>query len=75
MFTWVRCFHSLSTQNFRRALGRFHSDGQLRGDKECPSSGVTKSGRVRRKAPESDARSVVYLAEFGGRRRKAMLGV
>ena len=33
-------------------------DGQLRGDKECPFSGVTKSGRVGRKVPESDARSV-----------------
>ena len=33
--------------------------GQLRGDKECPFSGVTKSGRVLRKAAESDARSVV----------------
>ena len=32
--------------------------GQLRGDKECPYSGVTKSGRVWRKVPESDARSV-----------------
>ena len=32
--------------------------GQLRGDKECPFSGVTKSGRVSRKAPESGARSV-----------------
>ena len=32
--------------------------GQLRGDKECPFSGVTKSGRVWRKMPESDARSV-----------------
>ena len=29
--------------------------GQLRGDKECPFSGVTKSGRVWRKVPESDA--------------------
>ena len=27
--------------------------GQLRGDKECPFSGVTKSGRVWRKVPES----------------------
>ena len=34
--------------------------GQLRGDKECPFSGVTKSGRVWRKVPESDARSVVH---------------
>ena len=32
--------------------------GQLREDKECPFSGVTKSGRVWRKVPESDARSV-----------------
>ena len=32
--------------------------GQLRGDKECPFSGVTKSGRVWRKVPESGARSV-----------------
>ena len=30
--------------------------GQLRGDKECPFSGVTKSGGVWRKVPESDAR-------------------
>ena len=35
--------------------------GQLRGDKECPFSGVTKSGRVWRKVPESDARSVACL--------------
>ena len=33
--------------------------GQLRGDKECPFSGVTKSGRVWRKVPESGARSVL----------------
>ena len=32
--------------------------GQLRGDKECLFSGVTKSGRVWRKVPESDTRSV-----------------
>ena len=32
--------------------------GLLRGDKECPFSGVTKSGRIWRKVPESDARSV-----------------
>ena len=32
--------------------------GQLRGDKECPFSGVTKSGRVWRKVPESDVGSV-----------------
>ena len=34
--------------------------GQLRGDKECPFSGVTKSGRVWRTVPESDARSVSH---------------
>ena len=35
--------------------------GQLRGDKkECPFSGVTKFGRVWRKVPESDARSVTW---------------
>ena len=33
--------------------------GQLRGDTECPFSGVTQSGRVWRKVLESDARSVV----------------
>ena len=35
--------------------------GQLRGIKECPGafSGVTNSGRVRRKVSESDARGVV----------------
>ena len=32
--------------------------GQLRGDKECPLSGVTSSSRVRRKMPESDAGNV-----------------
>ena len=32
--------------------------GQLRGDKKCPLSGVTKSGRVWRKEPESNGRSV-----------------
>ena len=35
--------------------------GQLRGDKECPFSGVTKSGRVWMKVLESDAQSVVFL--------------
>ena len=32
--------------------------GQLCGDKECPFSGITKSGRVWRKVPESEAQSV-----------------
>ena len=39
--------------------------GQLRGDKECPFSGVTKSGRVWRKVPESDARSVMHWVTSG----------
>ena len=39
--------------------------GQMRRDKECPFSGVTKSGRVWRKVPESDARSL----EEGARKR------
>ena len=33
--------------------------GQLRGDEECPFSGVTESSRVWRKVLESDARSGV----------------
>ena len=40
-------------------------DGQLRGDRECPFSGVTKSGRVWRKVPESDARSVLQQLSQG----------
>ena len=39
-------------------------DGQLRGDEECLFSGVTKSGRVWRKVPESDARSVISTQTF-----------
>ena len=31
----------------------------MRGDEECPFSGATKSGRVWRKVPESDARREV----------------
>ena len=38
--------------------------GQLRGDKECPFSGVTKSGRVGRKVPESDARCVLTSRQY-----------
>ena len=41
------CFrHSLiSTETFRRVL-TVRVGGQLRGDKECPFSGVTKSGSL-----------------------------
>ena len=38
--------------------------GQLRGDKECPFSGVTNSGRVWRKVPESDAQSVPVRSKY-----------
>ena len=38
--------------------GAVHIGGQLCGDKECPFCGVTKSGRVWRKVPESKAWSV-----------------
>ena len=50
------CFQSYQYPNLSDGAGRVA--GQLRGDKECPFSGVTKSGRVWRKVPESDARSV-----------------
>ena len=75
------CLHSLiSTQIFRRAL----TAGQLRGDKECPFSGVTKSGRGWRKVPESGAWSVltvrtcypcIYLLVDGGGFRVEMIRV
>ena len=52
------CFYChISTRTFRKAL-HDRVAGQLRGDKECPFSGVTKSGRVWRKVPESGAQSV-----------------
>ena len=54
----VNCFHSLY-QYRNLSEGASRVGGQLRGDKECPFSGVTKSGRVWRKVLESDARSVM----------------
>ena len=48
--------HSCQYANLSEGADRV--GGQLRGDKECPFSGVTKSGRVWRKVPEGDARSV-----------------
>ena len=51
------CFHGhISTPNLSEGADRV--GGQIRGDKECPFSGVTKSGRVWRKVPESNAGSV-----------------
>ena len=62
MFTlraWaLGCFYShISTRTFRRELTAASLDSCAE-IKECPFSGVTKSGRVWRKVPESDARSV-----------------
>ena len=54
------CFWHLRTLSKNRTKeGADRVGGQLRGDKECPFSGVTKSGRVWRKVPESGARSVL----------------
>ena len=52
------CFYShISTRTFQRALtASLDSCAEI---KECPFSGVTKSGRVWSKVPESDARSVL----------------
>ena len=47
-----------SYQYLNRSEGAARFAGQLRGDKEWPFSGVTKSGRVWKRVPESDARSV-----------------
>ena len=59
------CFHNhISTQAFPRALTA-SVDMQLREDKECPFSGLTSSGRVWRKVPESNARSVVDSVQLG----------
>ena len=56
------CFHSLiSTQTFWKALTT-SVDSCM--EIECPFSGVTKSGRVWRKLPESDAQSVVLTLLF-----------
>ena len=49
------CFHRPNLSNGADSAG-----AQLRGDKECPFSGVTSSGRVWRKVPESDARSELH---------------
>ena len=48
--------HSYQYPNLSEGTDRV--SGQLRRDKEYPFSSVTKSGRVWRKVPESDTRSV-----------------
>ena len=66
MFTCVVWALGLLPQSYQYpnlSEGADRVGGQLRGDKECPFSGVTKSGRVWRRVPESDARR-------GGRCRK-----
>ena len=67
------CFQSYQYPYLSEGADRV--GGQLRGDKEGPFSGVTKSGRVWRKVPESDARSVrktyrttTRYVSMGGRR-------
>ncbi len=50
--------HSYQYQNLSDGADRV--GGQLHEDKKCPFSGVTKSGRVWRKMPESGVRSVTY---------------
>ena len=78
---WVLgCFYMQSYQYPNLSEGADRVGGQLCADKECPFSGVTKSGRVWRKVPESDARSMSCMVcrtepVFGGRCRKAMLEV
>ena len=52
------CFQSYQYPNLLEGTDRV--DGQLHGDKECPFSGITKSGRVWRKVPESDAQSASH---------------
>ena len=74
-FTWGGCVSCLRARLGARLLpqpyrypnlsgGADRVGGQLHGDKECPFSGVTKSGRVWRKVPESDAQSVTMVMTF-----------
>ena len=67
------CFYShISTRTFRRALTASVRDSCAE-IKECPFSGVTKSGRVWRKLPESDARTVTAsLYRYTGGSRQVM---
>ena len=61
MCAWAPgCFYShISTRTFRRALTA--SLDSCAGDKECRFNGVTKSGRVWRRVPESDVRQGVCV--------------
>ena len=66
MFTWVLADQAPSTVILVPNLseGADRVGGQPRGQKECPFSGVTKSGRVWRKVPQSDARSVISTHSY-----------
>ena len=47
MGAWeLSCFHSLNYEYPNLSEGADRVGGQLRGDKECPFSGVTKSGSL-----------------------------
>ena len=68
MFTHISCLHLMfarlllqSYQNPNLSEGTDHVSGQPCGDKECHFSGITKSGRVQRKVPKSDAQSVEHI--------------
>ena len=56
---WVLGCFPQSYQYPNLSEGADRVDGQLRGEKESLFSGVTKSGRVWRKVPESNAQNVV----------------
>ena len=62
MFMRVFCSYVASTALLapKAFEGTDSVGGQLRRDKEYPLSGVTSFGRVQRKVPESDARSVGF---------------
>ena len=63
MFMWVLGHYAVSTVLLvSKGLleGADCIGGQLHGDKECLFSGITNSGRVWRKVPESDAGSVSH---------------
>ena len=78
---WTLCLHAcLGAKLFPQSYqypnpseGADRVGGQLRGDKECPFSGVIKSGRVWRQVPESDARSVDITMQRGGERPRARI--
>jgi len=57
-FVSIYLRHIASTVIYPNLLeGADHVAGQLHGDKEYPFSGVTKSGRVWRRVPKSNAQS------------------